>query len=156
MDEAYYSLFQHYDVTPTPLIDITQSLRVAASFALETTNTGYLYVFGLPYPHGSISHYIDHNILLIKLQNVSPTYAFRPRYQEGYLVGKFPMRPTKEAGDNLARRLIAKFKLDNTANRFWDPDFTPMPAEVIYPTKDEAKEKFLELKHRFSGGSLSS
>lgn len=152
MDEAYYSLFQHYDVTPTPLIDITQSLRVAASFALERTPTGFLYMFGLPYPHGSISHYIDHNILLIKLQNVSPTNAFRPRYQEGYLVGKFPIRSTKEGGDNLARRLVAKFKLDNTTDSFWDPDFTPMPPEVIYPTKDEAKENFLKLKERFTAG----
>ena len=34
-NEYYYSLFQHYDILPTPLIDITQSLRVAASFALD-------------------------------------------------------------------------------------------------------------------------
>ena len=108
LDEWYISLFQHYETCFTPLIDITQSLRVAATMALRNTTKGYLFVFGLPYPHGSISHFIDQKIVLVKLQNVSPVNAYRPRYQEGYLVGKYPIRETKEGGDNLAKRLVAK------------------------------------------------
>lgn len=151
LPEYHFALFQHYDICPTPLIDITQSLRVAATFALRGSETGYLYVFGLPYPNQSISHYTDIGIVLIKLQNVCPIKALRPRYQEGYLVGKYPFSPEKESADNLARRLVAKFYLDNTAGTFWDSDFQPLPEDVIFPKDDKiemelqmAKKAFLE------------
>ena len=148
LDEWYIALFQHYEVCPTPLIDITQSLRIAATIALNNSFTGYLYVFGLPYPHGSISHYIDQEITLVKLQNVCPVDAYRPRYQEGFLVGKYPIRPTKEAGDNLARRMVAKFKLDNSEEKFWDKHFQPMPQEVMFPEIDEMKTKLEDIKKK--------
>lgn len=135
-DEYYFTLFQHYEIIPTPLIDITQSLRIAATFALRNSKSGFVYVFGLPYPNGSISHFIDHEIVLVKLQNVCPVGALRPRYQEGYLVGKYPFRDTKEAGDNLARRLVAKFMLDNTTDGFWDVNFTPIPNDILFPPDD--------------------
>jgi hypothetical protein len=149
IDEYYISLFQHYNILPTPLIDITQSLRVAATFALRKSEKGYLYVFGLPYPNGSISHYIDQGIAIIKLQNVSPVIALKPRYQEGFLVGKYPIRPTKEEGDNLARRLVAKFYLDNSKGVFWDKDFLPMPEEVLFPVKDEFEKQLNYFKEIF-------
>jgi hypothetical protein len=106
-NEYYYALFQHYDVLPTPLIDITQSLRVAATFALRKSSKGYVYVFGLPYPNQSISYFSDIGIVLIKLQNVVPVKALRPRYQEGYLVGKYPITPTKTNGDDLSNRITS-------------------------------------------------
>ncbi|WP_160144137.1 FRG domain-containing protein [Chryseolinea soli] len=142
-DEFHIAQFQHYGIVETPFIDITQSLRVAASFALRNSQEGYLYVFGLPYPNGSISHFIDQQIVLVKLQNVSPVDAYRPRYQEGYLVGKFPITASKEAGDNLARRMIAKFKLENSNGKFWDPDFTQIKDEILFPENDQ-HEIFLE------------
>lgn len=149
-DEYYYTLFQHYDILPTPLIDITQSLRVAATFALKDSECGFLYVFGLPYPQGSISHFIDQQIVLIKLQNVSPQNALRPRYQEGFLVGKLPILPTKEGGDNLARRLIAKYLLVNNPNEsFWDANFKKMPNEVLYPQDDEYEKHIEDKKNNF-------
>jgi hypothetical protein len=135
-NEFHYALIQHYEILQTPLIDITQSLRVAATFALQNSKTGYLYVLGLPYPHGSISHYIDLNTVLVKLQNVCPAKACRPRYQEGFLVGRLPFAPSKEVGDNLAKRLIAKFRLDNTKGKFWDDTFNPLPNELLFPVKD--------------------
>jgi hypothetical protein len=122
-NEYYYALLQHYEILPTPLIDITQSLRVAATFALRKSKTGYLYVFGLPYPNQSISYYSDLEIVLIKLQNVIQIKAIRPRYQEGFLVGNFPIRPTKTNGDDLANRMVAKFLIDNTKGNFWDDYF---------------------------------
>lgn len=145
-DEYYYALFQHYDVVPTPLIDITQSLRVAATFALSKSNTGFLYVFGLPYPNQSISYFADLGIVLIKLQNVCPIKALRPRYQEGYLVGKYPFQPTKTNSDDLANRLVAKFYLDNSKNDFWDKFFLPMPEEILFPSDDEVQIELLKLK----------
>ncbi len=154
LDEFHFSLFQHYDVAVTPLIDITQSLRVAATFALMGSEFGYVYVFGLPYSHGSISHFIDNKMILIKLQNVSPVKAFRPRYQEGYLVGKYPFKTTKEADDNLARRLIGKFKLNNANDRFWNRNFKKMPESVLYPRKDAYKTELNKLKADFLNRNL--
>lgn len=142
--EFHYALIQHYEILATPLIDITQSLRVAATFALQNCNTGYLFVLGLPYPHGSISHYIDLNTVLVKLQNVCPAKACRPRYQEGFLVGRLPFTPYKAVGDNLAKRLVAKFRLDNTKGKFWDNTFSPLPDEILFPVKDT----YLEWLHK--------
>jgi hypothetical protein len=147
--EYYFALFQHYDIVPTPLIDITQSLRVASTFALRKSKTGYLYVFGLPYPNQSISHYTDLGIVLVKLQNVCSANALRPRYQEGYLVGKYPFRPTKDEGDNLARRLVAKFLLDDSAGSFWDESFRPMPEEVLFPQNDVVETELRRIKEQF-------
>ncbi len=148
-NEYYFSLFQHYDILPTPLIDITQSLRVAASFSLRNSDSGYLYVFGLPYPYQSISYFNDLGIVLIKLQNVCPVEARRPRYQEGYLVGNFPIRPTKDASDNLAQRLVAKFYIDNKDGEFWDKDFQSMPEDVLFPKHDQVKIDLKTIKERF-------
>jgi hypothetical protein len=149
VNEYYYSLFQHYDILPTPLIDITQSLRVAATFALRQSKTGYLYVFGLPYPNQSISYYSDLGIVLIKLQNVVQPNAIRPRFQEGFLVGKYPIRPSKTNGDDLANRMVAKFFLDNTNGDFWDKYFLPMPDEVLYPENDAVEKVLLKAKAEF-------
>lgn len=150
-DEFHISQFQHYEIIPTPLIDITQSLRVAASFALREGSGGFLFVFGLPYPNGSISHFIDQQILLIKLQNVSPVDAYRPRYQEGYLVGKFPIKKPKEAGDNLARRMIAKFRLQNHNGKFWDEDFSKYGDHILFPSQDFHKTALEALRRKVLG-----
>lgn len=140
--EHAYALFQHYEIMPTPLIDITQSLRVAASFALmNEAKKGYVYMFGLPYPHGSISHFIDIGVTLIKLQNAVSPDALRPRYQEGFLVGRLPFRPQKAVGDNLAKRLIGKFLLDDSEGSFWDDIFKPYPKELLFPEGDTQKDK---------------
>lgn len=148
-NEFYFALFQHYDILPTPLIDITQSLRVAATFALKESKIGYVYVFGLPYPNQSISYYSDLGIVLIKLQNVVPVEAIRPRYQEGYLVGKYPIRPTKTNGDDLANRMVAKFKVDDSDGNFWDDFFRPMPNEILYPENDNVEIELLKAKAEF-------
>ncbi|MFL9845616.1 FRG domain-containing protein [Flavobacterium rhizosphaerae] len=149
-NEHYYSLFQHYDILPTPFIDITQSLRVAATFALNNSETGYVYVFGLPYPSQSISYFVDLGMVLIKLQNVVPVNALRPRYQEGYLVGKYPVLPTKSNDDNLANRMVAKFFVDNTNGDFWDEYFLPMPNELLYPPLDEIEKELMHAKKLFN------
>lgn len=150
--EYYYSLIQHYQIHPTPLIDLTQSLRVAATLALQARSKGYVLVFGMPHPHGSISHFVDQEITLIKLQNVCPPTALRPHYQEGYLAGKLPIiLSKKEAGDNLARRLLGKYQLDNADGGFWDKGFEPIPYEALFPKKDPFNEQLFDLlKNRTS------
>jgi hypothetical protein len=148
-NEYYYSLFQHYEILPTPFIDITQSLRVAATFALKESQSGYLYVFGLPYPNQSISYYSDLGIVLIKLQNVIQANALRPRYQEGFLVGKYPITTTKTNGDELANRMVAKFYIDNTTGDFWDKYFLPMPDEVLFPPDDKIEKDLIKAREMF-------
>jgi hypothetical protein len=155
-NEYYYALFQHYDILPTPFIDITQSLRVAATFALKKSEIGYVYVLGLPYPNQSISYFRDIGIVLMKLQNIVPPEALRPRFQEGFLVGKFPIRPTKENGDDLANRMVAKFLLDNSHGKFWDQYFQPMPDDVLYPSNDEIELGLLSAKDKFKMNTLSN
>lgn len=135
--EYYFALIQHYELMPTPLIDITQSLRVACSFALNDSDDGYIYMIGLPYAHGSISHFIDQNMVLAKLQHVCPANAERPRYQEGYLVGRLPFTAKKAAGDNLAKRIIAKFSISAADGKFWDDQFIPLSREILFPLTDK-------------------
>jgi hypothetical protein len=77
---------------------------------------------------------------LLKLQNIVPVTALRPRYQEGYLVGKFPFISEKTQDDDLANRMVAKFCVDNSSGKFWDKDFTKMQVDVLYP-KDDPIEK---------------
>lgn len=146
----YMALFQHYDILPTPLIDITQSLRVAATFALKKNQKGFLYVFGLPFPNQSVSYYTDLGIVLLKLQNIVPINALRPRYQEGYLVGNFPFTNYKSEEDDLSNRMVAKFKIDNTNGSFWDDDFKPMPDDLLFPKNDIIESELVNYKNQFS------
>lgn len=136
--EYQASLLQHYEVLKTPLLDVTSSLRVACSFALPRGDSkeGYLYVLGMPHPHGSISHFVDDDIVLVKLQNVCPPEALRPHYQEGYLVGRLTtMDRLKHTGDNASYRMLAKYKLVNDGS-FWGDGFQPIPQEALLPEKD--------------------
>jgi hypothetical protein len=143
--EYYMAIIQHYQIYSTPLIDLTLSLHVAASFALHKTDIGYLLVFGMPYPHGSISYFVDENIVMVKLQSVCPPEALRPHFQEGWLVGRLALTLTKEAGDNLARRLIGKYRLDNSNGQFWDEHFQPIPMDALIPKKDDFYNRLIEI-----------
>jgi len=140
--EASLALLQHYEVCATPLIDVTQSLRVAASFALmENGKSGFVYALGLPHPNGSISHFVDHEIVIVRLQSVCPYRALRPHFQEGLLAGRYPWKATKEPGDNIASRLIAKLRIENRRGKFWDRGFPAMPRDALLPNEDPFGEE---------------
>ena len=138
-----WSLLQHYEVTETPLIDVTQSLRVACSFAQLANNekTAFIYAFGLPYYSNRISVNSEHDLINIRLLSICPPQALRPYFQEGYLVGTDDI--TNEylnKGElDLNNRLIAKFEIPNT-ERFWGKDFNRIPESALYP-KGDAIEK---------------
>lgn len=144
-DEYYLAIIQHYGLAPTNLIDLTQSLRVAASFALAKDKKGFVFVLGMPHPQGSISFVVDLDLTMIKLQNVCHSEALRPHYQEGYLVGRTPFIPKKEGGDNLARRMIAKYFIDNENGSFWDADFQPIPKTVLLPDPDPYRDELEQM-----------
>jgi hypothetical protein len=151
--ETQWTVIQHYGLWPTPLIDITNSLRVAATFAMgfqhgdtRTPRQGFLYVVGMPYSTGSITFDIDQQIILARLQSACPPVAKRPHYQEGFLVGRFPMYEVEEGlkdKSNLINRLIAKFELQDDGN-FWNPDFPMIRETALLPNDDPLFERFIE------------
>ena len=142
---AQWSVLQHYEVVDTPLLDVTQSLRVACSFAElgRTSDEAYIYVFALPYPTGRISINSEQYITNIRLLSVVPSCVRRPHNQEGFLIGEDDMVKTDNVSDrfDFRRRSIAKFKLDlSKGSGFWkDNGLTerPLMEYELYPDKSD-------------------
>lgn len=144
-----WSVLQHYEVCDTPLMDFTQSLRVAASFAQLNTKEkeSYVYAFGLPYLTNRISSNSEHDLVNIRLLSICPPLALRPYYQEGYLVSTEDIESDYDDKTELDfnRRLIAKFRIPNRKS-FWGPDFNPIPESALYPLGDKIKELCEEIR----------
>ncbi len=143
-----WSILQHYGVSDTPLLDATQSLQVACSFALngENRDHGYVYVIGVPYLSESISYSVWEGIICTRLLSACPPEARRPYLQEGYLVGSFP--EIKEKPENLCEhdfrnRLIARFLIKNEKS-FWDCGFGKISEDNLLPKNDP----FIEITRR--------
>jgi len=143
-EEVGWALLQHYQVCPTPVIDITHSLHVACSFAFEgnENKTGIIYVLGLPWPNDAISYHTYEELVNIRLLNICPPEAQRPFFQEGYLLGTFPNyrldEPSRVIQFDPARRIVAKFEIPIDPG-FWGKDFRKIPTEYIYPESDIVK-----------------
>jgi len=137
--ELCWAILQHYEVCKTPLLDITSSLHAAASFAVKTKSaTGILYVLGFPHINGSISYYVEEELLNIKLLSICPPEAQRPYFQEGFLVGTFPSEVSqKQASLDVACRLIAKFEIGGP--KFWIKRYAPIPKDFLFPGGDVVK-----------------
>ena len=147
--EVPWAIIQHYNLWPTPLIDLTSSLRVAASFALNfgEGKEGFLYVVGMPNLTGSITFDIDQEICLLRLQSICPPSAKRPHYQDGFLVGRFQFIFSEGVvKSNLNRRVIAKFKLNNQNGKFWSGEFPSMSNNALMPKDDLLFNRFMERK----------
>lgn len=153
---AAWAVIQHYEIWPTPLIDLTSSLRVAASFALGLTTAdgedhatpersaqerhGYLSVFAVPELLSDFMD-LDENSLqmqALRLNSVCPPDAARPHFQEGFLL-TWPKPGT--GGEGLDPRvsahskLVAKFRLLDTG-RFWTKDFPQHTQASLLPGRD--------------------
>jgi len=135
-----WSILQHYEVCPTPLLDFSQSARVACSFATLDKNKSeaYFFVFGLPYVTNRISINSEHDLVNIRLLSICPPDALRPYYQEGYLVGTDESTTDFQSKDefDFNARLIAKFRFTNK-NSFWAGGFDPIPKIALYPEGDK-------------------
>lgn len=139
-----YSILQHYEVCKTPLLDLTQSIKVACSFAIlnNKNDIGYIYVLGLPYINGRISVDSEEYITNVRLLSISSSAAKRPFFQEGYLV------QTEFASDiennikmdelDFNRRLLAIYKFKND-QQFWGEE-RPISENTLYPNNDIMKE----------------
>lgn len=145
-----WSLLQHYEICDTPLLDVTHSLRIAASFASDDDSTeAFLMVLGIPQISGGISASAEAELVAIRLASVCPPDAVRPHIQEGYLLGEYP-----EVGDwssaqqvrtyevDFGLRLISKFRFN--PQKFWrSPAFPKVPRNALYPPSQD--DPILEL-----------
>jgi hypothetical protein len=139
-----WSILQHYKVCETPLLDVTHSLRIAASFAaLGGGGGGYVFVVGIPNVSGAITASAEAGLQIVRLASVCPPAALRPHIQEGYLLGEYPVLSSvkqqnqyKHYEIDFGRRLIAKFKIGSAG--FWNADLFPKVEEAaLYPSADD-------------------
>ncbi len=139
-----WSILQHYEVCPTPLLDVTHSLRISASFASADANEeAYVFVLGVPNLSGAITASADAGLQIIRLSSVCPPSAVRPHIQEGYLLGEYPemtgvdqKQHYKHYEIDFGRRLVAKFRFK--PSDFWraSKDFPVVPKTALYPEND--------------------
>lgn len=137
-----WAILQHYEICPTPLLDVTQSLRIAASFAsLGDGPEAHIFVLGIPNISGAITASAEAGLQAVRLASVCPPTAVRPHIQEGYLLGEYP--ECASAGQKLlyshaemdfGRRLIAKFSFETDS--FWEKSgrFPQVVKAALYPS----------------------
>lgn len=150
-----WSILQHYEVCATPLLDFTQSLRVACSFAHsgKSEDNPFIFVFGLPYLTNRISINSEHDLVNVRLLSICPPDALRPYFQEGYLAGTDEVTTEYSSKNELDfnNRLIAKFQISKTP-AFWGQGFDPIPIEALYPANDRIEALCREIGQETGGG----
>jgi hypothetical protein len=151
-----WAILQHYEVCPTPLLDVTHSLRIAASFASDgSIGDAFIFVLAIPNLSGAITASAEAGIQTVRLSSVCPPSAVRPHIQEGYLLGEYPdmrgydqklLYPHYEI--DFGRRLIAKFRFDPSV--FWrGDDFPKISRAALYPDQmDPLCEITRQIKHQ--------
>ena len=139
-----WSILQHYGVCPTPLLDVTHSLRIAASFASDgATDEAFVFVLGVPNLSGAITASAEAGLQIVRLSSVCPPSALRPHIQEGYLLGEYPDMSAYDQKQNYAlseidfgRRLVAKFRFN--LGTFWKKDEFPLVSHAaLYPDRND-------------------
>jgi len=147
-----WAILQHYEVCATPLLDVTHSLRIAASFASDMADSkAFIFVLGVPNLSGAVTASAEANIQTIRLSSVCPPTAARPHLQEGYLLGEYPEMAGYDQKQNYAhyeidfgRRLVAKFYFN--PRKFWQDDTFPMvERSALYPND---RDSFYEVAER--------
>ncbi len=159
---ARWAVIQHYNLWPTPLLDVTTSPRVAATFAFRYgfhLGPAYLYVLAADRVRSDLMAREDDDLdtstaptsdrpsddsagtpVAIRLSAVCPPESARPHLQEGYLLGL--ERPTErdltEPGrQDLKAVLVAKLILLNTEDEpFWDGDFPMLSKKALMPDEE--------------------
>ena len=146
-----WAIIQHYEICDTPLLDVTHSLRIAASFASDSSDElGYVMVLGVPNVAGAITTSIDSELQVIRLASVCPPEALRPHIQEGFLLGEYPdiggFQQKQLYADHevdFGRRLLAKFVFRK--KQFWEGrEFLPVSHDALYPEADDEFSRVAE------------
>jgi hypothetical protein len=150
-----WSILQHYEVCSTPLLDFTQSLQVAASFAQLGCDSefSYVYAFGMPYLMNRISINSEHELVNIRLLSICPPEALRPYFQEGYLAGTEDIENKYDSKSELDfnNRLIAKFRIRNSI-KFWSTGLRALPKNALYPPSDKVQDICYEIMDEVKRG----
>ena len=140
-----WALLQHYEVCPTPFLDLTNSVQTAISFALDNNaNTGFLYVFAFPQLGGGVSVSVESMTQVIDLSQVCPPEALRPHFQSGLLAADYPLYATREEthaqkgflANSFVCRLLAKFHLTD-CDRWESEGFRPTPQSILFPNDND-------------------
>lgn len=138
-----WSILQHYEICPTPLLDVTHSLRVAASFASDDAEEeAFVFALGLPNLSGAVTASVEAGLQIVRLASVCPAVAMRPHIQEGYLLGEYPEVSSADQKGlyesyelDFGRRLLAKFRFNPRS--FWtDHEFPRIERSARYPEDD--------------------
>ena len=138
-----WSILQHYEICPTPLLDVTHSLRVAASFASDDAeDEAFVFALGLPNLSGAVTASVEAGLQIVRLASVCPAVAMRPHIQEGYLLGEYPEVSSADQKGlyesyelDFGRRLLAKFRFNPRS--FWnDQEFPRIERSARYPEDD--------------------
>lgn len=144
--ELRWAIAQHYNITDTPVLDLTHSLHVAASFALKDLQEGeygVVQIIGLPNYTNTISYFTNEELAIIRLIAFGPPKASRIFMQEAYAVSPFPftdlVRKVGIEKFNFSRRLIAKFAIPKDSE-FWGEGFSPIPDRLLIPDVDKFKD----------------
>lgn len=145
-----WSIIQHYEICVTPLLDVTHSLRIAASFAsIGDEDTAILYVLAIPNISGAITASAEAGLQIVRLSSVCPPTAVRPHIQEGYLLGEYPAMTDFRQKQNYAsseidfgRRLLAKFRF-RPSDLWSSPAFPRVSPEALYP---DAHDPLIDVK----------
>lgn len=152
-----WSLIQHYEVYETPLLDVTQSLRVACSFAQgeQDSAEAFVYALALPYMPNGISINSEQEIINIRLLSACPALALRPYFQEGFLVGTADITDNYDDKNELDfnRRLIAKFAIPNGPG-FWNGNLDRIPKELLF--LDEERDSMYRICASIRGAVLKN
>lgn len=144
--ELRWAIAQHYDIIDTPVLDLTHSLHVAASFALKDVDegeSGVVNVLGMPNFKNTISYYTNEELAIIRLIAFGPPKASRLFMQEAYAVSPFPytdlVRKVGKERFDFSRRLIAKFSISKIKG-FWGEDFSSIPNRLLLPDVDKFRD----------------
>lgn len=147
-----WSILQHYEICETPLLDVTYSLRVAASFAsLSSGKHGFVFALGVPHISGTITTDMEAGLQTVRLASVCPPQARRPHIQEGYLLGEYPDISVFSEKQNYSsfevdfgRRLLAKFQFDKET--FWSRNtFPKISRKALYP---DGEDPFMDVANQ--------
>ena len=143
-----WAILQHYEICRTPLLDVTHSLRIAASFACDGgSDDGYVFVLGVPNVSGAVTASAEAGLQIVRLSSVCPPTAVRPHIQEGFLLGIYPdLEGTDQQARyghyeiDFGRRLVAKFVFDKAT--FWanSPNFPMIAQAARYPGIDPMQD----------------
>jgi FRG domain len=161
---ARWAVIQHYDLWPTPLLDLSTSPRVAATFAFgldASASRGWLYVVGVRTIRSDLmpllkaqdsslegdaalegnptdKEELDAEMLTIRLNAVCPPSTVRPHLQEGVLIGHYPFDPpalTSVDVHDAGSVVVAKIELVNDGG-FWSRDFPIHTEASLLPTHE--------------------